>query len=60
MDIDIFEPFVILSENLVGIDYKTLVHECEPIVQLVRLSEDLGLYHREFERMSQGSHEVPN
>lgn len=40
----------IISENLVGIDFSTLVYECRPIVQLVRLSEEFGLYEMEFKK----------
>lgn len=40
----------IISENLMGLDFKTLIHECDPIVQLVRISEDFGLYDMEFKK----------
>lgn len=40
----------IVSENMMGIDFKTLLHECEPIVMLVRISEDFGLYNMEFKK----------
>lgn len=40
----------IISENLVGIDFSTLVYECKPIVQLVRIREELGLYEMEFKK----------
>lgn len=44
------EDFLIYSENMVGVDYETLVYECQPIVQLVRMSEDFGLYNMEFKK----------
>ena len=40
----------VISENLMGIDFKTLIYECEPIVQLVRISEDFGFYNMEFKK----------
>lgn len=57
MDIDIFDPFVILSENLVGIDFVNMKTQ-SAILQLVRLTEELGLYHIEFDRPPQGEHEI--
>ena len=40
----------VISENLVGIEFSSLVHECNPVVQLVRLSEELGLHEMEFKK----------
>lgn len=40
----------VISENLVGIEFSSLVYECNPAVQLVRLSEELGLYEMEFKK----------
>jgi len=40
----------VVSENLVGIDFSTLLYECQPIVMLVRLSEEYGLYEMEFKK----------
>lgn len=40
----------VISENMMGIDFKTLLYECEPIVMLVRISEDFGLYDMEFKK----------
>lgn len=40
----------VISENMMGIDFKTLLYECEPIVQMVRISEDFGLYTMEFKK----------
>jgi hypothetical protein len=40
----------IISENMMGIDFSTLMYECNPAVQLVRVSEELGLYEMEFKK----------
>lgn len=40
----------IISENMMGIDFATLMYECNPAVQLVRVSEELGLYEMEFKK----------
>lgn len=40
----------IISENMMGIDFSTLLYECQPIVELVRISEDFGLYNMEFKK----------
>ena len=40
----------IISENMMGIDFSTLLYECRPIVELVRISEDFGLYNMEFKK----------
>lgn len=40
----------IVSENMMGIDFCTLIYECQPIVELVRISEDFGLYNMEFKK----------
>lgn len=40
----------VVSENMMGIDFSTLMYECNPAVQLVRVSEELGLYEMEFKK----------
>ncbi len=40
----------VVSENMMGIDFSTLMYECNPAVQLVRISEELGLYEMEFKK----------
>jgi len=40
----------VVSENLVGLDFSTLLYESQPIVQLVRISEEFGLYEMEFKK----------
>lgn len=40
----------IISENMMGIDFQTLLHECRPSVMIVRLAEDFGFYHMEFKK----------
>lgn len=56
MDTKLFEPFVIFSENMVGIDFNKMSQQ-SALLQLVRLSEEFGLYDLEFERMPQGEQE---
>lgn len=51
------EKFIVYSENLVGIDFNRL-QAASALLQLVRLTEELGLYHVEFERAPQGVHEI--
>lgn len=38
----------IVSENMMGIDFCSLLWECRPVVMLTRLTEELGLYDKEF------------
>lgn len=40
----------VISENMMGIDFSTLMYECNPAVQLVRISEEIGLYEMEFKK----------
>jgi hypothetical protein len=40
----------IISENMMGIDFGILLHECKSVVQLVRLTEDFGGYEMEFKK----------
>lgn len=40
----------VISENLVGLDFSILLYESKPIVELVRLSEEFGLYEMEFKK----------
>lgn len=40
----------IISENMMGIDFTTLLYESEPLVELVRVSEEFGLYEMEFKK----------
>lgn len=40
----------VISENMMGIDFCSLMYECNPAVQLVRVSEELGLYEMEFKK----------
>jgi len=40
----------VVSENMMGIDFSTLLYECKPVVMLVRVSEDFGLYNMEFKK----------
>ena len=40
----------IISENLMGIDFVTLMYECQPLVELVRLTEEFGLYEMQFKK----------
>lgn len=40
----------VISENMMGIDFATLLYESEPVVELVRVSEELGLYEMEFKK----------
>lgn len=40
----------IISENLMGIDFHILLHECKPAVKVMRLSEDFGGYEMEFKK----------
>lgn len=56
MDINNFDPFVVFSENLVGIDFVKMSSQ-SALLQLVRLTEELGLYYSEFERPPQGEFE---
>lgn len=51
------EKFIIYSENLVGIDFSRL-QAASALLQLVRLTEEMGLYYHEFERVPQGEHEI--
>ena len=40
----------IISENMRGIDFSTLLCECKPIVRLVSIAEDFGMYDMEFKK----------
>lgn len=40
----------VISENMMGIDFTTLLYESEPLVELVRVSEEFGLYEMEFKK----------
>lgn len=51
------EKFIVYSENLVGIDFIRL-QQASALLQLVRLTEELGLYYSEFQRPTQYEHEV--
>lgn len=51
------EKFIVYSENLVGIDFIRL-QAASALLQLVRLTEEMGLYYSEFERPLQGEHEI--
>lgn len=57
MDTDLFEPFLIFSENMVGIDFvKMRSHSA--LLELVRLSEEFGLYNLELEPLSKSNKET--
>lgn len=40
----------VISENLVGIDFSTLLYESQPLVELARISEEFGLYEMQFKK----------
>lgn len=40
----------VISENMMGIDFGKLLHECKPVTQLIRLTEDFGGYEMEFKK----------
>jgi hypothetical protein len=40
----------VVSENLVGLDFSTLLYESQPLVELTRISEEFGLYDMEFKK----------
>jgi hypothetical protein len=40
----------IVSENMMGIDFRKLLHECKPSVQIMRITEDFGFYEMEFKK----------
>ena len=43
----------IISENLVGLEFATLLYESRPVVQLTRLTEEMGLYDLEYDKGKQ-------
>lgn len=49
MGTNFFEPFLVYSENMVGIDFNKMSQQ-SAILQLVRSTEELGFYNIEFER----------
>jgi hypothetical protein len=40
----------IVSENMLGLDFATLLYESNPVVQLTRITEEFGLYEMEFKK----------
>jgi hypothetical protein len=40
----------VISENLVGLDFSTLLYESQPLVELTRISEEFGLYEMQFKK----------
>ena len=40
----------VVSENMMGIDFRTLLCECRPAVQIMRITEDFGGYEMEFKK----------
>lgn len=40
----------IVSENMMGIDFQTLLYECRPVMRIVRITEDFGGYEMEFKK----------
>jgi hypothetical protein len=40
----------IVSENMMGLDFRALLWECKPVVQIMRTTEDFGGYEMEFKK----------
>jgi hypothetical protein len=40
----------VISENMMGIDFRVMLHECKPVVKLMRLTEDFGGYEMQFKK----------
>lgn len=40
----------VVSENMMGIDFRMLLSECRPILQLIRIAEDFGGHEMEFKK----------
>jgi hypothetical protein len=40
----------VISENMMGIDFRVMLYECKPVVKLMRLTEDFGGYEMEFKK----------
>ena len=40
----------IISENMMGIDFQTLLYECRPVMRIMRITEDFGGYEMEFKK----------
>lgn len=40
----------VVSENMMGIDFRVLLNECRPILQLIRNTEDFGGHEMEFKK----------
>ena len=40
----------IISENMMGLDFRALLWECKPVVQIMRTTEDFGGYEMEFKK----------
>lgn len=46
------DPFIVFSENLVGLDFLRLWQR-SGLLQLMRLTEEMGLYEKEFANLPQ-------
>jgi hypothetical protein len=40
----------VVSENMVGIDFNTLIYECQPLVEMARITEEFGIYEMQFKK----------
>jgi hypothetical protein len=40
----------IISENMMGLDFRALLCECNPTVKAKRITEDFGFYEMEFKK----------
>lgn len=40
----------IVSENMMGIDFSTLLHECKSLTQLVCVVEEYGTHNMQFKK----------
>lgn len=40
----------VVSENMMGIDFNTLIYECQPLVEMVRITEEFGIYEMQFKK----------